>query len=105
MATVQAVLLYGSETWSLAPSSLKRIEGFHIRAAWQMAGKRLARNKDGLWTYPRLEEVLMAVGLKTIAHYVGMHCQTVANFIINQPIYVLCVEAVRKRGLPVQPFW
>ncbi len=27
-ATIQAVLLYGSETWSLPPSSIKRLEGF-----------------------------------------------------------------------------
>jgi hypothetical protein len=52
-----------------------------------------------------LEEVLTAVGLKTIAHYMGMHCQTIANFIINRPIYELCVGAVRKRGSPVLPFW
>jgi hypothetical protein len=82
MATVQAVL-YGSETWSLAPSSLKRLEGFHICAAWQVAGKRPARNEDGLWTYPHSEEVLMAVGLKTIIHYVDMHCHPIANFIIK----------------------
>ncbi len=83
MATVQAVLLYRSETWSLAPSSLKHLEGFHICAAWQMVGKRPSRNKDGFWTYPRLEEVLMAVRLKTITHYMGVRCQTVANFIVN----------------------
>jgi hypothetical protein len=35
-ATVQAVLLYGSEMWSLSPSSMKRLEGFHICAAWRM---------------------------------------------------------------------
>ncbi len=33
-ATVQAVLLYESETWSLSPTSIKRLEGFHIRTAW-----------------------------------------------------------------------
>jgi hypothetical protein len=32
-ATVQAILLFGSETWSLSPTSVKRLEGFHIRAA------------------------------------------------------------------------
>jgi hypothetical protein len=47
----------------------------------------------------------MAVGLKTITHYIGVCCQTIANFIINQPIYELCAGAVRKRGSPVQPFW
>jgi hypothetical protein len=38
-ATVQAVLLFGSETWKLSPSSLKSLEGFHVRAARCMAGK------------------------------------------------------------------
>ncbi len=32
-AVVQAVLLFGSETWKLSPASLKSLEGFHIRAA------------------------------------------------------------------------
>ncbi len=104
-ATVQAVLLYGSETWSLSPSSMKRLEGFHICAAWQMSGKRPERNVDGSWTYPRSGDVLEAVGLKPIAHYVAIRRQTIANFIVNQPILELCAGAVRKRGLPVRPFW
>jgi hypothetical protein len=104
IATVQAILLR-SETWSLAPSSLKRLEGFYIRAAWQKAGERPAQNEDWSWTYPHLEEMLMTLDLKTIAHYMGMCCQTVTNFIINQPIYELCVGTVRKRGSHFQPFW
>jgi hypothetical protein len=104
-ATVQAVLLYGSETWSLTPSSMKRLEGFHIRAAWQMSGKRPERNVDGSWMYSRLEEVLEAVRMNSIAHYMDLRRQTVANFIVNRPIHELCMGAVRKRGSPVQPFW
>jgi hypothetical protein len=102
---VQAVLLYGSETWSLSLSSIKHLEGLHIRTAWRMSGKKPVRKEDGSWMYPRLEDVLQAVGLKPIAHYVGIRRQTIANFILNQPIYELCVGAVRKRGLPVRPFW
>jgi hypothetical protein len=59
------------------------------------------RNEDWLWTYPCLEEMLKAVGLKTVAHYVDVHCQTVNNFFVNQPIYELCAGLVRKRGLLV----
>ena len=33
-ATVQAILLFGSETWNVSPSMLRRLEGFHIRSAW-----------------------------------------------------------------------
>ena len=36
-ATVQAVLLYGSETWNLTPSAIKNLEGFNIRSAYWMA--------------------------------------------------------------------
>jgi hypothetical protein len=41
-ATVQSILLFGSETWNLSPKSLKslEVEGFHLRATWRMAGKR-----------------------------------------------------------------
>ncbi len=82
-AAVQAVLLYGSETWSLSPSSMKRLEGFHICAAWRMSGKRPEGNVDGSWAYPRSEDVLEAVGMKPIAHYVAIRRQTITNFIVN----------------------
>jgi len=37
-AIVMSVLLFGSETWSLALGTLKRLDGFHHhRAAWRMA--------------------------------------------------------------------
>jgi hypothetical protein len=84
---------------------MKCLEGFRICTAWQMAGKRPVRKEYGSWMYPHLEDVLQAVSLKPISHYVGVWRQTVANFIVNQPIYELCAGAVRKRGLPVQPFW
>ena len=35
-ATVQAILLYGSETWNLTPTALRTLEGFHLRAARRM---------------------------------------------------------------------
>ena len=37
-ATVQSVLLFGSETWCLAPAALKSFEGFHVKAARCMTG-------------------------------------------------------------------
>ena len=54
-ATVQAVLLYGSEMWSLSLTTIKRLEGFHIRAAWRMSGLRLEKKPNGS-VVPTLEE-------------------------------------------------
>jgi hypothetical protein len=81
-ATVQAVLLYGSETWSLSPTSIKQLEGFHICASWQMTSMSPEKKPDGSWSYPRSKDVLEAAGLQTIAHYMGLRRQTVANFIV-----------------------
>ncbi len=36
---VQAVHLYGSETWNLTRAAVARLEGFNIRAANKMARK------------------------------------------------------------------
>ncbi len=46
-ATVQSILLFGSEKWNLSPR-LKCLEGFHKRAAWRMAGKRPTKLPDGV---------------------------------------------------------
>ncbi len=104
-ATVMAVLLFGSETWNLAPSSLKRLEGFHHRAAWRMVGTGPWLNPDGSWTYPNTEAVMKEVGLRSISHYVEVRRQHIFNFIVNRPILDLCRESVRKRGSSPRLFW
>eukprot|EP00957_Ditylum_brightwellii_P008854 671200-Ditylum_brightwellii.AAC.1 len=35
--TVQAVLLCSSESWSITSTAMWMLEGFHVKAAWQMA--------------------------------------------------------------------
>ena len=82
-ATLQAVPLFGSETWKLSPPSLKSLEGFHIWAARCMVGKMPTRNLDGTWMYPSSKDVLKAVGLRTIDHYIGVCQETIARFIVN----------------------
>ncbi len=72
-ATVQSILLFGSETWNLSPLSLKCLEGFHIRVTWHMAGKRPMKLPNGTWMYPNSAKVLEDVGIKTIAHYIAVH--------------------------------
>jgi hypothetical protein len=81
-AVVQAVLLFGSETWKLSPASLKSLEGFHIRAARRMAGMQPTRNPDGTWKYPSSKDVLKAVGLETIDHYIRVQRKTITRFIV-----------------------
>jgi hypothetical protein len=104
-ATVQSILLFGSETWNLSPVSLRCLEGFHLRAAWRMAGKRLKKLPDGTWTYPNSAAVLDKVGLKTTARYISMCRQHIVSYIVNKPIFQACVDGVRRRGSSACQFW
>ncbi len=104
-AIVQAGLLFGSEMWKLSPLSLKSLEGFQIRAARRMAGKMPTKNPDGTWTYPSSRDVLKAVGLQTIDHYIGVRRETIARFIVDRPLFALCREGDRKRGSARRTFW
>ena len=83
-ATVQAVLLFGSETWNLTPDAMERFEGFHIQAAYRMTHTSKPRsNHAGKWTYPSSENVLNEVGIHTIAEYIAVRRQIITSFIIN----------------------
>jgi hypothetical protein len=104
-ATVQSILLFGSKTWNLLPQNLKCLEGFHKRSAWRMAGKRPTKLPDGMWTYPNSAAVLDKVGLKTFPHYISMRRQHIAGYIVNNPIFQLCMDRVRRHGSGVCQFW
>ena len=106
IAVVQAVLLYGSETWNVTPSSLKALEGFHLKAAWRMAIVNKPRRNpiDDSWSYPASADVMEEVGLHSIAHYIEVRRQTIANFIVNRPIFGFCQGRRRRRGSAPRQF-
>ena len=89
-ATVQVVLLFGSETWNLSALVLKCLEGFHLDAACCMMGMVPKRGDNVTWFYPSLEDVLEAVGLHMIKNNIDVRRQTITSFIVNWPILDLC---------------
>jgi hypothetical protein len=90
-AVVQAILLYGSETWVLSRTALVRLEGFHIRAAYRMVKMHKPKQGPGrTWIYPRLVDVLQECGLKTMEEYIGIRRQTIAVYMATRPILTEC---------------
>jgi hypothetical protein len=55
--------------------------------------------------YPNSAAVLDEVGLKTIAHYIGMRRQHIASYIFDKPIFQACVDGLRRRGSSTCQFW
>ena len=70
-----------------------------------MAGMQPNRTPDGTWTYPNSQDVLKAVGLKTISEYIAVRRETIARFIVDRPIFALCRDGERKRGSATRIFW
>jgi hypothetical protein len=60
---------------------------------------------DDTWTYPNSADVLKDIGLKTIAHYISLHWQHIANYIVNKPIFLTCVSGGRRQGSSIHQFW
>ncbi len=98
-AVVQAVLLYGSETWVLSPTALARLEGFHIRAAYRMACRHKPRRGPGnVWIYPKSEDVLEECGLCTVADYIKTRWQTITTYVATRLILDKCRQGERRQG-------
>ncbi len=92
-AVIQAVLLYGSETWNLTNLALARLEGFHICAAYKMARKhRPKRGANGVWVHPKMADVLEECGMATIATYIWSRHQMIAVYVATRPIFKACME-------------
>ncbi len=105
-AVVQAVLLYGSETWNLTKTVLARLEGFHVRAAYCMVQvhrpKWVARNQ---WEYPKTSDVLEECGMATMQHYIQKRRATIAICIEDWPILEAYRQGERKHGLHPRQWW
>ena len=98
-AIVQAVLLYGSESWTLSESMLQRIRSFHSRVARYICRRHIRKLEDDTWEYPPTAEVLEKSGLFTIDEYIRRRRETVWKFTSGRPIYAACCGAqVRERN-------
>jgi hypothetical protein len=105
-SVIQAVLLFGSETWCLTPALQARLDGFHIRAAYRMAKvHRPKRHPDGSWTYPASEDVLKECGLQTMSEYVRRRRNSIAEYVATRPLLQTCKDGEPRRGTPHRLWW
>ena len=98
-ATIQTVLLYRSKSWNLTKVMMRRLEGFHITAAYQMARTyKLQENDGGSWTYPSSKDVFEGVGIYPIDHYIRVRRNSIINFVAIRLVYKICKNAERRPG-------
>ena len=102
---LQAVLLFGYETWVLTPWLEKSLKGFHHRAVRCMAGMGPKNQRYGTWVYTPIGAVLTLVGLEKIRDYIFCCQNMVAQYIITCHIMELCLVAEWKPGMRLSRRW
>lgn len=79
-AVVQAVLLYGSETWALTQEMYKPLAAFHHRAARYIARQHISKSGDDHWSYPETATVRQKAGLHRIETYIARRRETISKY-------------------------
>jgi hypothetical protein len=92
LAIVQAVLLYGAETWVISKRDLRRLESFHARCARHMAHMHIHCLPSGDWVYPETQDVLAACGLSPLSTYIAKRKTTLLHYAKeHSPVYQACL--------------
>ena len=77
---VMAVLLYGSESWTITSKNLLKLQSFHKRALRYMSGKHIKKVDEGKWEYPNHEELLKICKLYPIERYIERRRGTLRRY-------------------------
>ena len=80
---VQAVLLYGADSWAITKRDLHRLQCFHKRALRYMSGSHIRKVDNNTWTYPDHEGLLHKCGLSSIEAYLERRRSTLWSFLEN----------------------
>ena len=106
-AVIQAVFLFGEETWVLLAPMAQRLEGFHVGFLRQVKKLKSKRRKNGLWRKVAADKVLQGSGTQPLETYLDRRHETVAEWVTLQPIFKACVrEKVYEGGRKLrEPWW
>ena len=87
---VEAVLLFGAETWVLSKAMETKLQSFHRRCVRALTGQYLTKNPDGTWTCPSSEETLKEAGICTIQESIRKRQDAAKLYARSLPIYKKC---------------
>ena len=67
---VQAVLLYGADSWVVTKRDMNKLRSFHHRAIQYITGRHIRKHDEDRWEYPEHQELLKECQLLPIEEYV-----------------------------------
>ena len=97
-SVVQAVLLFGAETWVLLEAMSRKLKGVRMGLLRQITGKREVRRKDRTWRQVAAENVLKKTGIQSLGAYIDRRQKTVAKWVALRPILEVCNRETGYEG-------
>ena len=85
---VEAVLLFGAETWVLTPRMDRYLSSFQHRVVRRIIGRQPRRRGGGILDYTPLVAAMAEAGFEDIRAYVRKNA--FAQYIATRPIMDLC---------------
>ena len=104
-AVVQAVLLFGAETWVLTPGMERAMDSFQHGAARWLTGRQPRRGGSRRWAYPTLKEAMREAGFEGISQSTTRRQNTVTQYIATRPILDLYERSTQRLGARVSRRW
>ena len=104
-AVVQAVLLFGSETWVVTPRTGKALGGFQTQVARRLTGRLLWRIPEDRMRYTSEAATSKEAGLLMMGYYISRRQNTVAQYITTISLLELCKGLQRALGALVGIWW
>ena len=81
LVIVQAVLLYGSDSWKFSAQNMEALARFHKQVVRRITRCHIRRDAQGVWTYPDHDALLCWCGLWPINVYVEQQRGTLWEYL------------------------
>ena len=100
IAVVQAVLLYGAESWKILRREMEALERFQKMAMRYMKGHHIQKDSRRVWHYPEHGEMMKMCGMKPMSHFIRKRRGTLRLYFQNYKVELL--KEVKKIGPPAR---
>lgn len=96
-AVIQAVLLYGAESWTVSDANLRKLRAFHHQAVRYMTGDHIWKLKNDEWEYPDHNELREKCGVLRIEEYIEKRRENLRTFLTKER------KSLWEEAMKIQP--
>ena len=98
LSVVQAVILFGTETWVLLESMDRNLEGVYVVFLSHITGQKVKQYRDGTWRSKAVYKVLKEAVTQSLGSYIYKQQTTVAEWVALRPMLEVSYKDTGYKG-------